>query len=132
MCGIIDLGDADVVVEHLGFGGTRRRVQHLVRVGELHPAVSIHHLTLLPAVPLNYDEDVRGVPARGGAADRRHRNAAADPADLVPYCSGDQTPMDDNCRPMSHQVFTHDAPGADPDVPLGITPGEDPVVGGGG
>ena len=58
--------------------------------------------------------------------------AAADPADLVPYCSGDQTPMDDNCRPMSHQVFTHDAPGADPDVPLGITPGEDPVVGGGG
>jgi hypothetical protein len=58
--------------------------------------------------------------------------AAADPADLVPYCSGDQTPMDDNCRPMSHQVFTHDAPGADPDVPLGITPGEEPVVGGGG
>jgi hypothetical protein len=33
---------------------------------------------------------------------------------------------------MSHQVFTHDAPGADPDVPLGITPGEEPVVGGGG
>jgi hypothetical protein len=59
-------------------------------------------------------------------------SAAADPADLVPYCSGDQTPMDDNCRPMSHQVFTHDAPGADPDVPLGITPGEEPVVGGGG
>jgi hypothetical protein len=58
--------------------------------------------------------------------------APADPADLVPYCSGDQTPMDDNCRPMSHQVFTHDAPGADPDVPLGITPGEEPVVGGGG
>jgi hypothetical protein len=59
-------------------------------------------------------------------------HAAADPQDLVPYCSGDQTPMDDNCRPMSHQVFTHDAPGADPDVPLGVTPGEDPVVGGGG
>lgn len=58
--------------------------------------------------------------------------AAADPADLVPYCSGDQTAMDDNCRPMSHQVFTHDAPGADPDVPLCITPGEEPVVGGGG
>jgi hypothetical protein len=58
--------------------------------------------------------------------------AAADPADLVPYCSGDQTPMDDNCRPISHQVFTHDAPGADADVPLGITPGEEPVVGGGG
>ena len=24
--------------------------------------------------------------------------ALADPADLVPYCSGDQTPMDNNCR----------------------------------
>jgi hypothetical protein len=58
--------------------------------------------------------------------------AAADPADLVPYCSGDQTPMDNNCREMAHQVFTHDAPGADPDMPLGITPGEEPVVGGGG
>ena len=29
-------------------------------------------------------------------------HAAADPQDLVPYCSGDQTPMDDNCRPMPH------------------------------
>ena len=27
--------------------------------------------------------------------------AAADPADLVPYCSGDQTPMDNNCRQMA-------------------------------
>ena len=26
--------------------------------------------------------------------------ALADPADLVPYCSGDQTPMDNNCRQM--------------------------------
>jgi hypothetical protein len=74
-------------------------------------------------------------------------HAAADPQDLVPYCSGDQTPMDDNCRPMAHQIFTHaDAPGADPDVPLGTDPdvplgtnpdvplgtdpGEQPVVGG--
>jgi hypothetical protein len=59
--------------------------------------------------------------------------AAADPQDLVPYCSGDQTPMDDNCRPMAHQIYTHDdAPGANPDVPLGTNPGEQPVVGGGG
>ena len=58
--------------------------------------------------------------------------AAADPADLVPYCSGDQTPMDANCRPTPHQVFTGDAPGANPDVPLGTNPGEEPVVGGGG
>jgi hypothetical protein len=50
--------------------------------------------------------------------------AAADPDQLVPYCSGDQTPMDSNCRPMPHQVFTEDAPGANPDVPLGTNPGE--------
>ena len=35
--------------------------------------------------------------------------------------------MDDNCRPMAHQVFTHDAPGANPDVPLGTNPGDEPV-----
>jgi hypothetical protein len=59
--------------------------------------------------------------------------AGADPANLVPYCSGDQTPMDDNCRTMAHQVFTHaDAPGANPDVPVGTNPGNEPVVGSGG
>ncbi len=57
--------------------------------------------------------------------------AAADPADLVPYCSGDQTPMDNNCRPMAHQVFTHgDAAGANPELPTGLDPGAVPVVGG--
>jgi hypothetical protein len=55
-------------------------------------------------------------------------HAAADPQDLVPYCSGDQTPMDDNCRPMAHQIFTHDAPGANPDVPLGTNPGVEPLT----
>jgi hypothetical protein len=55
--------------------------------------------------------------------------AAADPDQLVPYCSGDQTPMDASCRPMPHQVFTDDAPGANPDVPLGTNPGLEPVVG---
>jgi hypothetical protein len=49
-------------------------------------------------------------------------HAGADPQQLVPYCSGDQTPMDNNCQPMAHQVFTHDAPGANPDVPLGTDP----------
>jgi hypothetical protein len=58
--------------------------------------------------------------------------AAADPDQLVPYCSGDQTPMDASCRPMPHQVFTDDAPGANPDVPLGTNPDLEPVVGGGG
>jgi hypothetical protein len=54
--------------------------------------------------------------------------AGADPDQLVPYCSGDQTPMDASCRPMPHQVFTDDAPGANPDVPLGTNPGEQPLT----
>ncbi|HTI74394.1 MAG TPA: hypothetical protein VL634_05315 [Mycobacterium sp.] len=54
--------------------------------------------------------------------------AAADPDQLVPYCSGDQTPMDNNCRPMPHQVFAPDAPGANPGVPLGTNPGVEPVI----
>ncbi|MGH3677548.1 MAG: hypothetical protein ACRDU5_17780 [Mycobacterium sp.] len=56
-------------------------------------------------------------------------HALADPADWVPYCSGDQTPMDSNCKPMAHQVFTHDAPGANPELPTGTNPGVAPVVG---
>ena len=56
-------------------------------------------------------------------------HAAADPEDHVPYCSGDQTPMDDNCRLMPHQIFTHeDAPGANPELPSGLDPGSEPVV----
>jgi len=54
--------------------------------------------------------------------------AAADPADLVPYCSGDQTPMDNNCRPAPSQVFTHDGSGVDPELPYGINPGEIPAI----
>ena len=54
--------------------------------------------------------------------------AAADPADLVPYCSGDQTPMDNNCRPMASQVFTHDAGGANPQVGFGTNPGVEPAT----
>ena len=51
--------------------------------------------------------------------------AAADPADHVPYCSGDQTPMDSNCRVAPSQVYTHEGnPGANPDVPLGTGSGE--------
>ena len=54
--------------------------------------------------------------------------ALADPDDLVPYCSGDQTPMDDNCREMPSQVFTNDEAGANPDVPLGTNPGVQPLT----
>jgi hypothetical protein len=56
--------------------------------------------------------------------------AAADPEDLVPYCSGDQTPMENNCREMAHQVVTHGS-GLDPNLPTGLDPGNAPVVGGG-
>lgn len=54
--------------------------------------------------------------------------AVADPEDLVPWCSGDQTPIDSNCKPMPHQVFTDDAVGANPDVPLGTNPGVQPLT----
>jgi hypothetical protein len=51
--------------------------------------------------------------------------AVADPSDHVPYCSGNQTPMDSNCRVQPTQVSTNDgAPGANPDVPLGTGSGE--------
>ena len=54
--------------------------------------------------------------------------ASADPADLVPYCSGDQTPMDNNCRAAPSQVFTHGSSGANPQVGYGTNPGEQPVA----
>ena len=54
--------------------------------------------------------------------------ASADPADLVPYCSGDQTPMDNNCRQTASQVFTHDAGGANPQVGYGTNPGVEPAT----
>jgi hypothetical protein len=51
--------------------------------------------------------------------------AAADPADLVPICSGNQTPMNDNCKiadpgtVAESDDFDSGGPGADPNVPLG-------------
>ncbi len=57
--------------------------------------------------------------------------ATADPEDLLPYCSGDQTPMDSNCRIMPQQEFTHAGNGANPDLPFGLDPANPPVVSGG-
>ena len=54
--------------------------------------------------------------------------ASADPADLVPYCSGDQTPMDSNCRATPSQSYTHGDSGVSPELPFGLTPGEEPAV----
>jgi hypothetical protein len=54
--------------------------------------------------------------------------ASADPDDHVPYCSGDQTPMDSNCRTTPSQVATHDGMGLSPNLPYGINPGTEPAV----
>lgn len=54
--------------------------------------------------------------------------AGADPADLVPYCSGDQTPMDYACQATPSQEFTHGHSGVSPDLPFGLNPGNEPAV----
>jgi hypothetical protein len=55
--------------------------------------------------------------------------ATADPEDLVPYCSGDQTPANSNCQyAPDHRGAMDGAPGANPDTPLGLTPLDEPAV----
>ena len=54
--------------------------------------------------------------------------ADADPEIHVPYCSGDQTPMNSNCQYAPMQGYEESAPGANPDVPLGLNPGSEPAV----
>ncbi|WP_240163931.1 hypothetical protein [Mycolicibacterium sphagni] len=55
--------------------------------------------------------------------------AAADPEDRVPYCSAGQDPMNSNCRPAPYQETSEDsAPGANPDLPLGLNPGVQPAI----
>jgi hypothetical protein len=54
--------------------------------------------------------------------------AGADPNDRLPYCSGDQTPMDTSCRPSSSQIIVHDGEGLSPNLPSGLTPGDEPAV----
>jgi hypothetical protein len=36
--------------------------------------------------------------------------------------------MDTDCRPSASQVFTHDAAGADPNIPVGTDPGLAPAI----
>lgn len=56
-------------------------------------------------------------------------HASADPEIHVPYCSGDQTPVNNNCQyAPGGRGYTDSAPGASPDVPLGLTPGVEPAV----
>lgn len=54
--------------------------------------------------------------------------AVGDPEDLMPYCSGGQTPANNNCRPSSDQTYDDDAPGANPGVPVGVDPVHTPAV----
>ena len=55
-------------------------------------------------------------------------NAAADPEDLEPYCSAGQIPTTGECLPVPGRAYTNDAPGADPDVALGLDPESVPVI----
>lgn len=58
--------------------------------------------------------------------------AGADPDDLLPVCSGNQTPTDTSCRvDPSQATIQDDAVGANPQVPVGVDPGQDPVIGSG-
>lgn len=54
--------------------------------------------------------------------------AVADPEDLEPYCTGGQEPTTGECQQGQGEVYTDDAPGADPLVPLGVDPESVPAV----
>lgn len=56
--------------------------------------------------------------------------AGADPEDLVPYCTGRETPMDNNCRQTPLQEATGGTgSGLSPNLPNGLNPLNPPVVG---
>lgn len=55
-------------------------------------------------------------------------HASADPEDHVPYCSGDETPFNSNCRYMPDQAPIHGNVGANPDLPTGPNPAAKPVI----
>jgi hypothetical protein len=54
--------------------------------------------------------------------------AHADPEDLVPYCSGGQTPDLDNCKQGPHRYDGPGTSGTDPQIGTGTDPGLQPVV----
>lgn len=55
-------------------------------------------------------------------------SANADPEDLLPWCSAGETPANNNCRATEQQDPSDAAPGADPEIPLGVNPGVAPIV----
>lgn len=54
--------------------------------------------------------------------------SAADPQDLEPYCSSGQVPTAGQCKPLPGQTQVNEAPGANPDVPVGLDPESVPAV----
>lgn len=54
--------------------------------------------------------------------------AAADPEDLVPVCSGGEVPELNNCRAGPNQENATNAPGENPELPMGIDPGLAPAT----
>ncbi len=54
--------------------------------------------------------------------------AGADPEDLEPYCTGGQVPTTGECMPQPGDVYTDDAPGGNPNVPVGVDPESVPAV----
>ena len=55
-------------------------------------------------------------------------NAAADPEDWEPYCTGGQVPETGECLLQPQSVYIDDAPGANPQMPVGLDPESVPVV----
>lgn len=54
--------------------------------------------------------------------------AAADPDDWVPYCTAGQIPEPGECLPAPNSVYIDDAPGANPEIPLGLNPEMVPAI----
>lgn len=63
-----------------------------------------------------------------GAAVLSVGNAAADPDILVPYCTAGQVPTTGECKPAPGEAYIDDAPGANPDVSVGLDPESVPVI----
>ncbi|CAN1551155.1 hypothetical protein MCEMAEM6B_02213 [Mycobacteriaceae bacterium] len=54
--------------------------------------------------------------------------AAADPNDWVPFCTAGQIPEPGECLPAPNSVYIDDAPGANPEIPLGLNPESVPAI----
>ncbi|MCB0924598.1 MAG: hypothetical protein KDB50_08705 [Mycobacterium sp.] len=54
--------------------------------------------------------------------------AGADPDILTPDCSSGQIPETGECQPEPNDVYVDNAPGPDPEVPVGLNPESVPAV----